>query len=1318
MSDSENGSIRPLYLAMWSSVLAAPILTMLGLHQPAVTPAINLQTSPSAEQTAEAAKPDAVPPQDDDAPEPKCLGRFLNPLGELLRSTPGRPPIESPRNWAAAKGLRDRYAPSFDVMIALLPDPVDSGLGYAFDSQLQALRLGLETKTSTGGPYQRLGDWLPWNDRHVPSEERARSSRCRYEVPGFLLYQRKVPERNAKAGDPNGAGQLNELMLVLVVGESAMTGPHTGALRRAIQLAAPGEGPKNADRAKVRVLGPSFSGSAEALRGALGHQGRRATIVSPTANGPAVSRTLNNGEIDFASTTAPQSALECAFLRFAARGEPRDQPNEVLSDVAILSESNTSFGQQDTTSSCRHAPALHLTFPQQISALSTEYERADGMEQPAPAGRRTMLDVRLLGSSGSDVDTQLSSATKYAQDHALANLLSRISREGIRFLGIRATNIADAIFLARKVRDVAPDVRLAFFESDALLLHPEYQRHLFGSLVVSSYPFLGADDFSISSSRPHAHHPFESGAALATFNAVLALRGAAASELREYVYPEAKDKAGKVLPVWLSAVGRSGLTPVRMTAAVDCDRTIYKGDPTPDPLCKSGGDAKERRDARRAFNDFGLNLSAAKRPVPNLWYFVLAFLSLVAVLDFASQRRMICALGHADRSEALPFSPGKADRELDLLFAAAQWRWFAFLRRLCLLIAAAYMALIHHLAPPPGASTFLDPWLTVLLAVIPVLLIGPWAMVGLARCLETFASFRRVVRSLPSTAFPATRGRSLLAWLGLGVLFDRSTTIQRSYAHLLTTFVVCLAVTVLFVVGLGDHLRVSANFDGVTWTWPDLLPRALADQGIHLQSKSQLFILRSMHLLSGLSPMTPLLLCLTAIYVWAVGRCARTALLRSLSTMSPTDDVLDGVSTPLCSVLFPEKEQDGGFVRQERSLVNALSRPSGSSYVVTLAVIAVLPVVLFTLKRPSTLESHTGLMFAALGIMAVVAGITLLQLLQYFRALDLVLKRIMAHPLGPAFQRVQPPVREGIDAQVSRFPNDLLRMVGCAQSFETLVVLDRPTELAAGIDLHEAPTATEGTADGAADVERLPRPPLLPGTSTPVRKHLPSEVLDATGRRLARACDDTLAAMSGSDVARQATQQAKLGTALVTSARTMMEILSAARKGVAIVSNGRAPLRLPSQPPPSDAPSTSSVASWLMRVESYVATVVALLLNRHIRQFRIFLYTAVSCAVLLLLAIASYPFEPHRTLLTCILLVMGAVVCTCMYVFVQLDRDPLLNQIAGTPDQAGHLTWNSAFLMRVVLWVVIPLLSVLAAQYPELAHDLAGSVEPFARALR
>ena len=275
-------------------------------------------------------------------------------------------------------------------------------------------------------------------------------------------------------------------------------------------------------------------------------------IVTGSATGSDVphllaSLKLARHEVTFTSTTAASASEQCAYLGFLQHHlgiapEPRSagEPPTVLPGVALLHESGTEFGHIERpqprvrSRPCETVADIDVTFPLHISSLRDAYEDIERKEAEATPGlaRPTNLDISLR-EKGPPLDTEgdPSPRTTYAQDVALQSMLDAVGAEGVRHVAIVATDIADAIFLARKVRDVAPDVRLAFFSPDALLLHPSYARDLLGSLVVSPYPFLGSDDFDASVETTHRHMTFENAAAegISTPRSSRAARGSTSS---------------------------------------------------------------------------------------------------------------------------------------------------------------------------------------------------------------------------------------------------------------------------------------------------------------------------------------------------------------------------------------------------------------------------------------------------------------------------------------------------------------------------------------------------------------------------------------------------------------------------------------------------------------------------------------------------------------------------------------------------------------------------------------------------------------------
>ena len=372
------------------------------------------------------------------------------------------------------------------------------------------------------------------------------------------------------------------------------------------------------------IVGPMFSGGAFSLRLAIEKWAQESKaalpplhIVTGSATGSSLMATLGPQSgwserlsVSFDATTVPAGAVECAYLHLVRRlgaaggsriGGPGTQA--LLPQVAMLHESGTEFGASATHGegaagaksgesgavpaplSCDLRAGVRISFPVHIASLRDAYEQLDRKEakEKDNIARPTSLEVSLRENHPPlDAQSNPSPRTTYAQDVALASVLGQISIEKVRHVGIQATDVADAIFLARKIRDIAPDVRLAFFEADALLLHPAFQRDLRGSLIISPYAFLGSSPFEPArATGGRIYAPFENAAAEGTFNAILAARGWSVDGLLEYTAPSTLVP----LPIWHSTIGRNGIVPLGLVRALDCQSTIYgeaSTKPTPD----------------------------------------------------------------------------------------------------------------------------------------------------------------------------------------------------------------------------------------------------------------------------------------------------------------------------------------------------------------------------------------------------------------------------------------------------------------------------------------------------------------------------------------------------------------------------------------------------------------------------------------------------------------------------------------------------------------------------------------------------------------
>jgi len=1394
-------------------------------------------------------------------PSDYCVARFLAPIqamaggGSAQSVSATSPPAIPPSDWSTRPDLREAIndlkrafgneseLAEVETMVASLPDPVDSGLSYSFETMLQALRQGVEFNAQES--YYRDRSWLPWNDRDVEQARQKDSEQCRILLPGLMLFR-------------GGDAHASKLFALLLVGESPTTGVRQAAMANALRVQQLFDESVNPSERPVRIVGPTFSAGAQSLRLALRNWANEVRprhvafeVVSGSATGSNVSQWLGltplspNGTISYRTTTVPESTVECAYFQFLKhqldvspegdRSGPRvgGEAPQALADVGTLSESGTEFGATsgaDTPGAgdlpgagraCPLKASSIFHFPFHISALRDAYEDLDHKDaqarKDATIARAVSLDASLRETRAPrDVEANPSQKTRSADDITLGNVLGYISTRHIRHLAIHATDVGDAIFLARRIRDVAPDVRLAFFDSDALLLHPDFRRELIGSLVVTPYPFLGLSEFLSPTGEALVVGGFENGNAQGVYNALLAQRGVAAAELSNYQLGSTAP-----LPVWISTIGRGAVVPTKVLPTADCKRVIYGSssltggaDRELERRCSAG--AGDRRIAWKEFTKkYRADLTlAGEARLPYAWDLLFAGLCFLFAIDQARRNKT----ARRFLSDESPFPVGfwaASDQELDLCIARTKWRLYGAIRSFLFCLAFSYTAILYLLAviARGGPHLYLawDGLGSALVhdatfcgcAVIVVAAVGLSSYftaisiarlfkdlrrfatcVGSSLLLRSFADIAESVRpgrshgpdgpSLPSivveergpistgnrtavsptptamrTAPPFSRRMADRVTLTFGIRnpLGRLETARVSFAQLRLLAWLSMLTAAAFLLMLGLDTYASAGLSE------------------SVSPSVALVVLRNANLTSGVSPATPALLCMVSTYLWAIGRMRRLAVAQLTSRMSPPDREKDLVSTPIRYVLHPRyglgdgpEYSDAGFTEIERNVLNAIWRPiTGPYYVAAAITIAFFPVVLFTLKPLSTLTGFWGTLFlgAGLGLSVYLIGITVIQLVQYWFALKRLLKRIMEHPLGSVFRSVPVFARDSVDHQVSRSPDEALRWSACAQQFCDLTRASEGIPELEPLRKRAAFLSDKRTALSRARMRALrggwPREGEHPEVvRTDAEVELARQVIEAaalltelleepwlaSARRVGIVDEGKPArvpeqfhfwlAASGDDSGpvNQLDANTERDAAGAWPAPRAVRVTASTKPPPSGVGSGprhpdsadHGPDQVVDALTPAGSSFSSDELAWLRGAQTFVATVVTLLVHRHVRQFRYFLYVTTGCALLLVLAVSSYPFEPYRLLLTFIWVVMLSVVGACLWVFVQLDRNTLMSHISGTTPQS--VTLNGAFALRVVAWTIVPLLSVAAAQYPDFANLLFAVVRPFASALR
>jgi len=135
---------------------------------------------------------------------------------------------------------------------------------------------------------------------------------------------------------------------------------------------------------------------------------------------------------------------------------------------------------------------------------------------------------------------------------------------------------------------------------------------------------------------------------------------------------------------------------------------------------------------------------------------------------------------------------------------------------------------------------------------------------------------------------------------------------------------------------------------------------------------------------------------------------------------------------------------------------------------------------------------------------------------------------------------------------------------------------------------------------------------------------------------------------------------------------------------------------------------------WHRLLEKYVALRYVAFIRAVLARIRVLLiFLAVSFS-LVLISLVIYTFEPHRALIwsvTAIFIVIGFIIVS---VLMQMHRDPILSRITGT--KANEL--GLAFYVRIAVLGAAPLLTLLATHFPSIGRYFVSFLQPGLEALK
>ncbi len=391
---------------------------------------------------------------------------------------------------AALFGVTGEARSKIYSILATVPDPIHSRLALFTDGSLDAI----ETSANASG-WIFASRWLPWLDPMDPDEkdptlrrQQRRLAREQEAQPGLLVFRRRI---EGSTIDP-------AILLVFLVGEK----PTSGIDREQFRNARAYMKTLQTDSSDVFIQGPTFSGSFYSLRKLIEADGASSYVIrTGTATSDQDASALGHPpKVDFRGANMDANDIAHYF------DETLREMRIPSQDAAILLEDESAFasavessakspGQAESPCAIGRSPIRVLRFPREISHLRNAYRESKGPnnDKVLPPDVDFTLKDRDLGEDS--IPTFSTVQSPLSQNALLDGIMKAIRRDHIRVVQIVSTNVLDALFLSRVVREESPDTRIVMADAQLLLVEAARAEGLTGILAIASYPMFSESNW-------------------------------------------------------------------------------------------------------------------------------------------------------------------------------------------------------------------------------------------------------------------------------------------------------------------------------------------------------------------------------------------------------------------------------------------------------------------------------------------------------------------------------------------------------------------------------------------------------------------------------------------------------------------------------------------------------------------------------------------------------------------------------------------------------------------------------------------------------
>ncbi len=1166
----------------------------------------------------------------------------------------------------AVQATLARQGVSIQFLIATVPEP-----RLGFDGTIEAITRALE---ATGFLLDRY--LLPWN---AMGEKRVSDSSCPLEQPGIALFQRREVE--SKAGTT--VSSRRSLLLLYVVGESPVAGIHKPAFVRAVddiqRLSAIVPGSQCASCAELRVIGPAFSGSVVSIEQLLDrYPSLSFRFLSGRATNGAIRDQIQRHDggvrrVQYQATVIPDEALQTEFFCYLTETMGADEH-----DIALITESSTGYGQAVIAANADQSQGLPPPHARVVSARPLQKsEHCKRAHRP-----RLMLPVPLHISRLHTLEAKTGQSSSRTESSALPEILPSPT-----------TRPLPTVLDDTPRNDIMPTLSPRTVSSAERAL-----AHILSTIYAEKIRYVGiiATDVQDKLFLARQIRAYSPDVVLFTFESDIL-----------YTHPEARSYLKGMMvvsPYPLFTRNQQWSYPFRglrqrLQFASDADQGVYNATVAllgyPEQLIEYSQAAPG---VDKPLSRPAIWISA----VGNDTLFPLAFIKEYDGGSYVYDNPSIHRAPFEYRYS--PYQQGTLS--LLMLFLGGLGLWFV----------VGYFWHYYYPVPEPPLvfallrifrrcniqHSLLDDGLSqresarqplfVLCLFVPAW-IGYFAL-NTAHFmqlrdgnLDEFLDEKRLSMWVRLWYHSGHIGvYQNLSWKVLcialfGVVVQLAFTLvslDAAFQYLLPGLRKKFHEQYLKLVRplstlkkrLLIALSVSAYLAATTAVF--FLFIALVNY-LQVDFNHLLFLRRSAQPAFGLSPMVPLILLGCGVQLFGYCELQRIRLLERLATV-----YLDLVS---------ELQQDNGLLLRIIEIAKRLGSPSLWQMLCAL-LIALLQAVTLLSELVSLEIAPMHLVYRFLiALQVTTLGFVFLRFIGLWRDFRDFLHQLGHHPLSVALERL---------------PHKFIRSLG-ALFLEELPELTRSEAVQEHLrlllnHLHQLDPEKELSTLGIyAELER------------------PIDALRKLREELIKA------AKAPSFMADASEEQ------VVNASQHLTKILSPvwrARPLPGTIVTGRADaVQLAVRPSPEQSTAEAyehlvpdAWHLWLRLAEDFLAIQVVTYINRLFPHLRNALLNVTIGFVLLLLALISYPFQPQRYLVllsTVLLVVTGPAT---MYVLAQMNRDEVLSRIAKSPP--GKLTWDRAFISQVVIYGALPLLSLIATQFPEVRGAAFSWIETALKTLK